>query len=104
MDWEAQISKAFTFTATYERAGARYMLLKDVQREPDGARFRDHLFVPFTARFKRLRLQHGDVLRLRGKVNRYYKKGPEQRDVPRFLADLIPDLEITNIRVLEKVG
>lgn len=101
MNWEGHIGKRYTFTGVFACVQTGHMLLEDVRRT-DGVLFRDHLFVPFTRRFKRLDLREGDVLRLSGKVNRYFKKGRHQWDVPRFRCELSPDLEITNISVIGK--
>ncbi len=99
--WQARISKRYTFTAIYVYHNGTQMLLCDVCRV-DGLLFRDHLFLPYTGKFKRLDLKHGDTIRITGKVNRYYKRGEGQRHVPRHLAILKEDVEITNISSIRK--
>lgn len=96
MNWNAHISKRYTFTAVFIRHRNGKMLVEDVRRV-DGRLFRDHLFLPYTGKFKRLCLEYGDVIRLTGKVNRYWKRGAGQRGLPVYLTNRIPQLEITNI-------
>lgn len=101
MNWEAQIGKRFSFTATFVGAGQRYMLLGDV-RHSDGALFRRHLWLRYTRRFRKQRLRSGDRLCFQGKVNRYYKRADEDKGLPWYAARRVPDLEITNIYLQEK--
>lgn len=101
IDWNAHISKRYTFTATYIRNHCGRMLLEDVRRI-DGIQFRDHMFLPYTAKFKRLALQYGDTVRLTGKINRYFKRGEGQSGIPIYLTTRIPQLEITNITSTRK--
>ena len=101
IDWANRISKRHTFTAIYVHNNGTQMLLRDVYCT-NGQLFRDHLFIPYTARMKRLALQRGDCVRLTGKVNRYFKKAAGQKSVPRHLARLTAQLEITNITSISK--
>ena len=43
-------------------------------RTENGARFREHLWMPYGKRFRRLEMERGCQVRLRGKVNRYWYK------------------------------
>ena len=99
MQWEDFIGQEFTFVGYFRKHYDGMMLLENVHRD-DGVKFRDHLHVPFTKRFKKLGLCEGDCLKISGKVNRYYKS---EDGLPRGAGDLVVRLAITNIKVLEVV-
>lgn len=96
MNWETQIGKRCVFVGTFASENGAQMLLNDVCRE-DGVLFRDHVYIPYTTRFRKLALKSGDRVRLVGKVNRYWKRAPGQEGIPAPLVERIPMLGITNI-------
>lgn len=77
------------------------MLLRDIISCADGSTFRDHMLIPYTKRFRKHDLQCGDILTLRGKVNRYFKKEAGKEDEPRHPDILIDQLELTNIKIID---
>ena len=101
IDWNVLISKRYTFIATFVHRSGTQILLRDVYRI-DGIQFRDHLFLPYTAKFRRLDLKHGDTIRICGKINRYYKRREGYDGIPRHRGILNPQLEITNITSIRK--
>ena len=49
------------------------MLLRDVVTL-DGKRFREHMWLPYTKRFKRLKLRQGQSVQFKGKLKQYRKR------------------------------
>lgn len=87
------IGKRRWFRAVVGDANGHHLLLLNVRFE-DGRQFRDHLWIAYGKRWRVLDLEEGDVLKLYGKVNRYYDgNGAAKR----------PKWEITNISEFEKV-
>lgn len=71
------IGKRVTLFARFNGSNDKHMLLVNVRTE-NGAHFREHLWMPYGKRFRRLEMARGCTVRLRGKVNRYWYK-PKQR-------------------------
>ncbi|PSN80991.1 hypothetical protein C8B47_03690 [filamentous cyanobacterium CCP4] len=99
MNWNDHIGKQYIFTAQYKLNQRGKMLLLDVRRQ-DGELLREHLLIPYTRRFKKQALKRGDTLTLRGKVNRYYKKPPDEKHAYRNPKTLIAKIQITNIHII----
>ena len=99
MNWHDHIGKEYIFTAQYRLTQRGKMLLLDVRRQ-DGELLREHLLIPYTRRFKKKYLNRGDILRFRGKVNRYFKKHPAFKHLPRHHSRLITKLQLTNIHII----
>lgn len=94
MNWHTRIGKEHIFRARFVTIGrGNHMLLRDVIATCETP-FRDHIWLPHTARFRRERIRKGDHLRFAGKVNRYYKV------VSRNPRRTVVQLSITNIRLL----
>lgn len=100
MNWDDHIGKQYIFTAQYHLHQRGHMILTDVRRQ-DGELLREHLLIPYTRRFRKRDLSHGDTIRLRGKVNRYFKKRPDHRDKPRHPKYLMTKYQLTNIHILK---
>lgn len=97
MNWFDHISKQYIFYGVYSHHKSGQMMLENVERE-GGQHFRQHLFIPYTQRFKNLGLERGDVIRFRAKVNTYQKR----RDKTKAWKgdNVVRKLCLTNINVL----
>jgi len=97
--WFEQISREYVFKATYMSSKDGHMRLIDISTDA-GVYFRDHIYLPYTKRFKRLELERFDVIRFRAKVNSYRKKHPAFVNLPRHPKRLVRMICLTNIHVL----
>ena len=53
-----------------KRKAKLHLLLADIE-DADGNFFRDHLWIPYTRKFKSLQLEHGDIITFWAKVYNY---------------------------------
>jgi hypothetical protein len=72
MDWDEMIGKRVSFVARYSGGNRRHMLLHGVETAA-GDVLRDHMWLPYTKRFKKLALRRGQYIAFAGKVKKYRK-------------------------------
>jgi len=73
MDWDEMIGKRVRFVAVYTGCTRKGLLLHDVATQA-GDSFRDHMWLPNTKRFRKLRLRAGMQISFKAKVKRYRKR------------------------------
>lgn len=67
------MGKPIELIGVYKRHNGKHMLLRDVVTT-DGRPFRDHMWLPYTKRFRRLKLRPDQTVHFKGKLAQYRKR------------------------------
>lgn len=67
------MGKPIELIGVYKYNNGNHMLLHDVVTM-DGRPFRDHMWLPYTKRFRKLRLRPDQSVRFKGKLAQYRKR------------------------------
>lgn len=101
--WE--IGKRYVFKAKYINSNENAILFRQIVS--DGYLFRDHLWIPSTKKFEKLKLNENDEIIFSGKVNNYYKGHEPEKLFGYYIYKhdqvLVPDITIKNIYIMDVI-